>query len=52
MQHHEVFGPMKCLAIDIIALLPLARDGKQYIMVVGDYFSKWKKAFALEYHTA
>lgn len=52
MQHHEVFGPMKCLALDIIALPPLTRDGKQYIMVVGDYFSKWKKAVALEDHTA
>lgn len=52
MQHHEVFGPMKFLAIDIIALLPLTRDGKQYIMVVGDYFSKEKEAFALEDHTA
>lgn len=52
MQHHEVFGPMECLVIDIICPLPLTLDGKQYIMVVGDYFSKWKEAFALEDHTA
>lgn len=34
MQHHEVFGPMECIVIDIIGPLPLTRYGKQYIMVV------------------
>lgn len=43
---------MECLAIDTIGDLPLARDRKQYIMVVSDYYSKWKEAFALENHIA
>lgn len=24
----------------------------EYIMVIGDYFTKWKEAFALQDHTA
>lgn len=44
MQHHEVFGPMKCLAIDIIA--------KTIYYGCWRLFFKWKEAFALEDHTA
>lgn len=51
MQHHEVFGPMECLAIDIIGPLPLTKDGNNILWLLDIFFSKWKEAFALEDHT-
>ena len=29
------------IAIDIAGPFPVTDDGNQYIMVVGDYFTKW-----------
>ena len=52
MQHVTVYGPMECLAIDILGPLQETINGNRFIMVVGDYFSKWKEAFALPDHTA
>lgn len=52
MQHCTVYGPMECIAIDILGQLPTTDDGNRYIMVVGDYFSKWSEAYALRQHTA
>ena len=51
MQHSTVRGPLECIAIDIMGPLPETDEGNQYIMVVGDYFSKWKEAYALKDHT-
>lgn len=52
MQHVTVNGPLECIAIDIVGPLPMTSNDNQYIMVIGDYFSKWKEAFALSDHTA
>lgn len=52
MQHCNVTHPLECIAIDIMGPLPITDDGNEYIMVVGDYFSKWKEAYALKNHTA
>ncbi|CAC5378546.1 unnamed protein product [Mytilus coruscus] len=52
MQHCTVYGPMECIAIDILGPLPTTDDGNWYIMVVGDYFSKWSETYALRQHTA
>ena len=52
MQHVTVYGPMECLAIDIMGPLPETGNGNRFIMVIGDYFSKWKESFALPDHTA
>ena len=52
MQHSTVYGPMDCIAIDILGPLPVTDNGNQYIMVVGDYFSKWQESYALQEHTA
>ena len=32
--------------------LPETDDGNLYILVLGDYFSKWTEAYALKNHTA
>lgn len=40
------------IAINIMGLLPVTENGNQFIMVVGDYFSKWTEEYALPVHTA
>ncbi|CAC5381214.1 unnamed protein product [Mytilus coruscus] len=52
MQHCTVYGLLECIAIDIIGPLSETVSGNNYIMVIGDYFSRWKEAFALPNHTA
>lgn len=52
MNHCTVYGPLDCIAIDIMGPLPETDDGNQYIMVIGDYFTKWKEAYAIPNHTA
>lgn len=51
MQHVTLYGPMECIAKDIVGPLPTTGNGNQYIMVMGNYFSKWKEAFAIPDHT-
>ena len=52
MRHVDVSAPLDAIAIDIMGPLPVTENGNQYIMVVGDYFSKWTEAYALPVHTA
>jgi hypothetical protein len=40
------------IAIDVMGELPETRNGNKYILVVGDYFTKWTQAFALPNQTA
>lgn len=47
MEHVTVYGPMECIAIDLMGPLPLTENGNQYIMVVSDYFTKWTEAYSL-----
>ena len=47
-----VAAPMERIAVDIMGPLPQTNDGNLYIMVVGDYFSKWTEAYPLKNHTA
>lgn len=51
-RHYDVSAPLDVIAIDIMGPLPVTENGNQYIMVVGDYFSKWTEAYALPMHTA
>ena len=44
--------PLERIAIDIVGPLPITRDGNEYIIVVRDYFSKWKALYAAPNHTA
>ena len=43
---------MERLAIDIVGPLPETEAGNRYIMVVGDYFSKWMEAYPIPNQTA
>ena len=44
--------PMERIALDIMGLLPRSNSGNSYILVIGDYFTKWTQAHALPDHTA
>ena len=39
--------PFKRIALDIMGPLPTTESGNKYILVVRDYFTKWKEAFPL-----
>uniref|UniRef100_A0A3B3QC10 Gypsy retrotransposon integrase-like protein 1 n=1 Tax=Paramormyrops kingsleyae TaxID=1676925 RepID=A0A3B3QC10_9TELE len=39
--------PYERVALDILGPLPETERGKKYILVIGDYFSKWTEAFPL-----
>ena len=43
----EVDGPMQCIAMDILGPLPLTPCSNKYILVIGDYFTKWTEAFPM-----
>ena len=47
-----VAGPMERVAVDIVCPVPQTDNGNLYILVLGDYFSKWTEAFPLKDHTA
>ena len=47
MQQYIVGAPLERIAIDILGPLPETHDGNRYVLVVGDYFSKWIDAFAM-----
>jgi hypothetical protein len=52
LQHCPAYQPLECIVIDIMGPLPITENGNEYIMVIGDYFTKWKESFALRDHTA
>ena len=39
--------PMDRLGLDIIGPLPLTEDKNKYILVIGDYFTRWMEAYSL-----
>lgn len=45
-------SPLERIAIDILGGLHTTENGNNYIIVVGDYFSKWAEAYAVPNHTA
>ena len=47
MQLSMASSPMERIAMDILGPLPATSRGKKYILVVGDYFSKWKEAYPM-----
>ena len=43
---------MDRIALDILGPLPLTSNGNEYILVVGDYFTKYSEAYSIPNHTA
>jgi hypothetical protein len=38
---------LPCIAVDILGPLPRTNKGNRYLLVVGDYFSKWSEAIPI-----
>ena len=43
----QVGQPMERVALDILGPLPLTERRNKYIVVIGDYYTKWIEAFAI-----
>ena len=39
--------PFERIAIDILCELPITEKGNKYILVIGDYFTKWTECFPM-----
>jgi hypothetical protein len=44
----DVSRPLQRIAMDIVCPFPEIRRGHWYILVIGDYFTKWKEAFPIK----
>ena len=47
-----VSAPMERIAIDILGPLPETDQGNRFIVIIGDYFTKWIEAYATRDHKA
>ena len=52
MDSITVSQPMELWAMDIVGPLPVTAQGHQYILVMGDHFTKWVEAVPLANQTA
>ncbi len=52
MQNIPVGRPLEKVAMDIMCPTEVTDRGNRYILVIGDYFSKWAEAYPLPEHTA
>ena len=43
----NVGAPLERVALDILGPLPDSDRGNKYILIIGDYFSKWTEAYAI-----
>ena len=39
--------PMQVVAVDIMGPLPITPTGNSYVLVVGDYFTRWTEAYTI-----
>ena len=47
MKIYNVGAPMERIALDIMGPLPLSENGNKYVLVIGDYFTKWIEAYPM-----
>jgi transposase InsO family protein len=47
LQQYNVGAPLERIAVDILGPLPRTNKGNRYLLVVGDYFSKWAEAIPI-----
>ena len=52
LQQFKASEIMECVALDIFGTLPITKNGNEYIIVLGEYYSKWVDAYAAPNHTA
>ena len=47
LQNVQTGYPMQLVAVDIMGPLPRTNAGNQYILVAGDYFTRWMEAYPI-----
>ena len=47
LQRIKFGSPMQIVAVDILGTFPELPQGNIYILVIGDYFTRWMEAFAI-----
>ena len=52
MVHYQIGVPMERIAVDVMGPLPVTERGNRYIVVVGDYFTRWTECYPVPDHTA
>ena len=48
LQQYRVGAPMERIAIDVLGPLTETNDGNVFILVVGDYFTKWMESYPIK----
>ena len=48
LQSIKVGEPLQLVAVDILGPFPESENGNLYIMVAGDYFTRWMEAYAIK----
>ena len=48
MRRFNVGAPLERIAVDVLGPLPTLSKGNKYILILGDYFTKWAEAYPLE----
>ena len=52
LQPYHVGAPLERIGVDILGPLTVTNQGNRFILVVGDYWTKWMEAYPIPDHTA